>query len=516
MAIDQWASAVPFFGTSNPGGVTADDAKRLQAYSLYEGMYWNVPDVYKIVNRSEDSRPIYLPTPRKIIDACHRFLAVDWDFLVHPKVGTVDDQNLVKGLLSKLFKRELMYAKFSTQKRNGLIRGDALWHITADPSKGDGERISVHELDPSQYFPIRDRTTDKVTGCYIVDTIPNPADITQQVSRRQAYRKADDGTITTELILFDLNRWDDRLPDQETSIVQVVRPMEALPDSITALPVYHIQNLRTSGVWGSSEVRGVETVMAAVSQAVSDEDLAISLQGLGVYWTDGGPPRDSEGNESAFIMGPGDVVEVAPGSNFNRVSGISGSLPGIEHMNFMMDQADLALGTPAIAQGRVEVSVAESGISLFLQMAPMLAKNAEKEQEMLGVYDHMLYDIVHMWLTAYEGVDAQVAVEIASVVGEPMPQNREAKIAEILTLVTSVPPLITVGMAQAELAKLGYEFPADASDQVFLDAERLSNARANSDPYASRYRDEVENEEPVGTGVPTVPVPAPNGSPVGG
>jgi len=493
MAVDQWASIKPYFPTTAPIGVVGDDASRLMAYDCYENFYWNAPESYKIVPRSEDAQPIYLPSARSIIEASHRFLAKDWDFLVHPKVGTPDDQALVKGLMQSIWKREKMYAKQTSQKRNLLIRGDMMWHITADPNKAQGERISIHVLHPGHYFPIYDEANpDRIVGCYLVDETEDPRDATKTVSRRQMYRKTEAGTIESELALYELGKWDDRVKLEDATKVQDVIPLQVLPPQITTIPVYHTANFLNDSIWGSSELRGIETVMGGVNQAVSDQDLAISLQGLGVYWTNAGPPKDAQGNPAPFIFGPGEVVEVPRDATFGRVTGVSGALPGIEHMQFMLDNASEAIGVPDIARGKVNVSVAESGISLALQLAPLLAKNAEKEQELLGVNDHMLYDLVKQWFPAYEQLAENFPVEVASVVGDPMPQNRADQIAEILTLVTSVPPLITVGMAQAKLTELGYEFPAGSEDAVFQDAQRLSEARASADPYASRYKEELD------------------------
>lgn len=496
MPIDQYASARPYFPASPPAGLNTDDQDRIQSYLLYENMYWNSPETFKIIARSEDSQPIYLPSARNMIEATHRFLAIDWDYVVNPKVGTSGDQEIIKSLLQQLFKREMMYAKFANQKRFGLIRGDAMWHITADPDKDAGQRISMHELDPGQYFPITDPdNSDRIIGCYIVDEVPDPRDKDKTLTRRQMYRKEDNGTITSELALFELAKWDDRDDPADAVKVQDVFPAAPLPPTITQIPVYHIRNFRTNATFGSSQIRGIETVLAAVNQTISDQDLAISMQGLGVYWTDAGPPKNADGSDGDFIMGPGEVVEVAPGSNFGRVSGISGALPGIEHMKFMLEQASEAMGLPDIARGRADVTIAESGISLMIQMSPLLAQNGEKELEMLGVYDQMFFDLTRMWFPAYEQTGV-LEVEIDTVVGDPMPKNRDAQIAEILTLVTSVPQLITVEMAQAKLSELGYEFPDNAA-QAIMDE---SSARAlAADPFGTRMQqegDQADEQDP--------------------
>lgn len=487
MAVDQWASVRPYFGTTAPAGVPADDAARIQAYEVYENMYWNSPGTLKIVPRSEDAQPIYLPSARKMVDATSRFLGIDWDYFIDPTVGVSTSQDGLNELFKKLFAREAMHRKYTIQKRNCLIRGDALWHITANPAKAEGERISIHVLNAAQYFTIvAEDDPDKVIGCHIVDEVPNPDDRTKKVARRQTYRKDQDTqVITSELSLWEIGKWDDRDPDNDLSSVKMLSPATALPPQITQIPVYHIRNIDVGTHWGSSEIRGVETMIAALSGSVSDQDLALALQGLGVFVTDGGPPRDADGNPTPLNMGPGDIVEVPAGSFFNRVTGI-GALPGIEHMNFMTGEAQQGLAIPDIAAGRVDVTIAESGVSLALQMSPIIAKNAEKEMELLGVYDQMWYDVQTMWFPAYEGANFPDA-SVTAVVGDAMPKNRESEIAELISLVTSVPPLITIEMAQERLAKLGYEFPADAAAAVIAQATQLSGA---VDPFATRSSEE--------------------------
>jgi hypothetical protein len=511
VAVDQYASVRKFFPETLPAGLTGDDQARVASYDVYENMYWNNPDTYKIVARSEDQSPLYLPSAMNMIEAAQRFLATEWDFFVDPKVGLEADQKIVSEMFKQLFKREDMYAKFATQKRFGLIRGDAMWHITADPGKDAGKRISIHELHPGHYFPIEDANdADRIIGCYIVDSVKDPRDDTKFVSRRQKYIKDnDEGAIISTLELYELDKWDDRADPDAPVKVQDVRGQIVLDPRITQIPVYHVKNFRTSARYGSSQIRGLETVFAAINQAVSDQDLALSMQGLGVYWTDGGPPKDSEGNDMPFTMGPAEVVEVGPGSTFGRVTGVGAGLPGIEHMAYLLDQASEANGIPQVARGRADVQVAESGISLAIQMAPLLSQNGEKEQVMLGVLDQMFYDLVNMWFPVYEQMPAEAAVEVTNVVGDPMPQNREAQIAEILTLITSVPPLITIEMAQDKLAQLGYEFPPNASQAVIDEAASITGARTATDPFAERMTQEGGNN----AADPNAPTPAP---PAGG
>lgn len=490
MPIDPYATIKPFFTTTAKAGLTDDDALRVLSYEMYERFYWNVPETYKIVARSEDATPIYLPSARNMIEATGRFLAKDWGYLVNKKAGSETDQEAVGELFRKIFKREGMYAKFATQKRNGLIRGDSMWHITANPDKRPGEKLSIHELHPGQYFPIFDEDDpDKIEGCYIVDEVKDPRDPEKTVSRRQEYRKNESGGVDSALTLYELDKWDDRVDPDLAERVSILLPLEPLPTQITQIPVYHIRNFRSSLLWGSSQIRGIETILQAVNQTVSDQDLAISMQGLGVYWTNGGPPLNPDGSEGAFVLGPGEVVEVAPEHTFGRVSGIGAGLPGIEHMKYMIDAASESLGIPEVARGRADVQVAESGISLAIQMAPLLSQNAEKELELISVYDQMFYDLVNMWLPAYEAFQPN-GVEVETIVGDPMPRNRQAEITELMELRAA--KLITAEMAQEKLEELGYEFPEGAA--ALLQGEVEAEAAA-VDPFAQRAADEEAVEE---------------------
>jgi hypothetical protein len=164
----------------------------------------------------------------------------------------------------------------------------------------------------------------------------------------------------------------------------------------------------------------------------------------------------------------------------------------LDHLNYVMGEMQQAVGIPDIAAGNVDVTVAESGISLYLQLSPLLAKNEEKETEMLGVYDQMLYDLVQMWLPAYEDVPAGIAVEVVSTVDDPIPVNKDTEIKNIIALATSVPPIISLAYAQAKLRELGYEFPEEMTVQIVVEQAALNEAKFG-DPFAARSDQEVQD-----------------------
>ena len=152
-----------------------------------------------------------------------------------------------------------------------------------------------------------------------------------------------------------------------------------------------------------------------------------------------------------------------------------------------------ASGTPDIAIGDVsDVRLAESGIALAFKMAPILAKCSEKEQEMLAVYDQMLYDISRGWLPAYESINFGEAATAVSIVSDPMPINRDSFLKEIVGMITA--GIVSVEYARTLVSeKLGYEFPAEMGEQVVAEATALALAR-NADPFEARVARELDGQ----------------------
>jgi hypothetical protein len=496
MAFDPYSSAKPYFKAGGAPGwvVSEEDKNRLQSYELYERIYWTSPQTFQVLQRGTDSAPIYLPTARKIIEACNRFLAVDFGYLVE---GTDEG---VSALIASLFKREKFFTKFATQKRYGLIRGDAVWHLVADPTRPEGERLSLYELDPSNYFPIMDPDNpEKRIGCYLVDIItdPNDPNASKKIARVQTYRKVQDNpggpvTITSEMAHYEPAGWDARnLAPKDVKLLRVVKPVFALPPEITSIPVYPISNTRIPGPrpFGYSEILGIERVFAAVNQAVSDEELSLAMAGLGVFWTTAGPPKDAvTGRIVPWDIGPARMIEVGKDSKVERLQGITSVAPMIDHMNFILDETAGGIGIPDIAAGKVDVTVAESGISLQLQLSPLLAKNSEKEDTMIEEYDQMFYDIVHAWLPAYEGTTSAPEVNVVSVVGDPMPKNRKADIAEVMDLVTA--GILSKAEARKILkSKFGYDIAEDVT-KLLEEAGEFASAQ---DAFANRAAGELND-----------------------
>lgn len=495
MALLPYTAALPYIPTSLvPSWTTGEDGQRVAAYAFYERAYWNVQDTFQLALRGTDADPLYLPTPRKIVETTNRFLAKNWNYVVDPTFGTPADRETVGLLLHRLFRRENVYTKFATQKRYGLIRGDALWHITADDTKLPGMRISMHDISPENYFVMPDPdNAERTKGAYLVDVVKNGKDL---VNRVQKYVKNDDGTVQSTLALYELGKWDDRFaddPEFDPATVKLVTKISdlTLPPTIRSLPVYHIRNQRNSGTpFGNSELRGFERIVAGMDQTISDNEIALALQGLGLYATTSGPPTDADGNEINWRLGPGRVVEIDPESEFKRVNGITSVQPVIDHLNYVMGETQQALGIPDIAAGNVDVTIAESGISLYLQLSPLLAKNEEKEVEMLGTYDQMLYDLVQMWFPAFEGLPPETPVEVVSTVDDPMPVNKDTEIDRLIKLSTA--GIISISYAQSKLKELGYEFPEEMLMDIVEEQTVLNKAKFG-DPFDARSDQEIQD-----------------------
>lgn len=499
--IKPYATVRPFLGTL-PSWLREEDAVRLSAYSTYEGIYKNLPDAFKLVRRGEDDNPIFLPSARTIVETINRYLCKDWTYTIQPiPGGTANDAQVAEMelLLGSLWKREQIAAKFATQKRWCLVRGDAVWHVRADSSKDAGTRISIDEVDPASYFPIYDEwNPEKVVGCHLVDPVVNDAGKT--VIKRQTYRKQDQ-RITYELSWWETGAWDDRddtitlksVPSSDIPEGEWNKPVseQALDARIQALPVYHVKNQReTNSTFGSSELAGFETLIAAINQSITDEELTLALQGLGLYWTNSGPPVDENNKETNWKLGPGYVVEVDAESTFGRTQGVSSVEPTQTHISKLESSMREAAGTPDIAVGSVDVQTAESGIALQFKMAPILAAVGEKQLEILSVMDHLLFDLTTMWFPAFEGFSAE-SLRVSSQIADPMPVNRDAVLQEILALLSTSPPLISADYARQLLSqKLGYVFPDTMANDIVAETSALTEAR-NPDSFDARVQREL-------------------------
>lgn len=492
---NQYSNSRPLIGAL-PAWVTGEDQERVAAYQLYEEIYWNVPDTFKITQRGTDDNPIYIPSGRILVETVNRYYATGFDFTVSAEDTTTAEA--VDLALRTLFRREKWFSKFNSFKRFSLVRGDALWHIIADPNKPAGRRISIHELPPDRYFPIYDPDDiEKITGCHLVQIVRDEK--SNDVARRQTYRKdPDTGRITSEMGIYEITAWDDRNLAQEArppvvKLIEQIQPVAELPPEITALPVYHVRNRWQSGyVFGNSDIRSFERLISGINQGISDEDLALALDGIGVFWTTADRP------EGGWVLGPGSVVEGEAEEEFERVSGVSSVAASQEHLAYLDKKLQQGGGVPDVAVGNVDVAVAESGIALALQMSPLLAQVREKEAELLAVHDNMLFDLTRMWMPAYEGFTLGLSATVAPIVGDPMPKNRAEIVKEVIDLAAA--QIISPQYARLRLQQeLGMDLPADMETDI-VDSIASRSQAAFADPYVERVRKELARDEVEGGG----------------
>lgn len=487
-----------FFPATKPTWIPNQlDQERIMSYQLYEQMYWNVPDTYRLVARGTEDKPIYVPSGKIIVEATHRYTAPKFDFNIFPTFGSTVSQDvllLAHQFFKNFLRRERFFSKFSGNKRYGLIRGDWLWHIVADPNKPEGSRIAIHPLDPGSYFPIwHPDDLDRILGCHIVEQFV-PEGQTEAVIKRTTYRKSDadlkslpGGPITYEVALFSMDDWG----GPEARPQQVLVPPTQLP--VTSLPVYHIKNFdEPQNPFGSSELRGLERIAAAVNQAISDEELTLALEGLGMYATDAPPPTDDDGNEIDWQLGPGKVVEHPPGTSFIRIDGVGSVTPYQDHLRYLGNRLDEASATPGVAKGNVDVQIASSGIALYLQLSPLFAKTDEKDISIKEVHAQMAYDLATQWFPAYERVSFEGMV-IEPLVGDKMPIDREKRFAELNDMKDR--GVISAAYYRAEAAKLGYVFPEGIGADVVEEKAALAEAE---DIFNTRVNEELGDDDSAG------------------
>lgn len=488
----------PFFPTSRPTWIPTElDQERIMSYELYERMYWNVPETFKLVARGTEDKPIYVPSGKIIVETTNRYTAPGLGFSVTPAPGTSAKAGLVEqvhAFFEAFLTRERFRSKFSGNKRYGLIRGDWLWHVVGDPDKPAGSRVSIHALDPASYFPVwHPDDLDRILGCHIVEQFV-PDGETQPVIKRTTYRKSDadgkskpGGKITYEVAVFPLDDWGG--PDSKAQ--KTIVPPTELP--VTTLPVYHVKNFdEPQNPFGSSEMRGLERIIAAVNQAVSDEELTLALDGLGMYATDAPPPEDSNGDETDWILGPGRVVEHPPGAKFIRIDGVGSVTPYQDHLSYLGTMLDQASATPAVAKGNVDVSVATSGIALYMHLSPLIAKTDEKDLGVKEIHAQLFYDLTTQWFPAYEGVSFEGTVVLPTF-ADKLPVDREKRFAELNEMLDR--HVISAAYYRAEAAKLGYVFPEGIGVDVVQEQAALAEAQ---DSFGDRAREEVEIDDASG------------------
>lgn len=492
-----WSTVLPYFQVL-PSWVPLKDQQRIAAYQVYEEIYWNHPETFKLVLRGTENKPIYIPSGRTIVETANRYVGKKLRWLPDANLGSPADQENMMGAFNNLFRRERFASKYNSNKRYGLIRGDWVFHVTADDTKLPGERISIHAVDPASYFPITEDelipggSPTRVVKVHLAEQYIDAKGKT--LVRRQTYEKLESGLIQSSTLIADPDKWFD---DAKSGTLFEVKPFTLNP-LITQIPVFAIQNFDEPGnLFGSSEMRGLERLMAGINQAMSDADISLALEGLGLYTTSGGGPVDADGNDVDWIIGPGRVVEGV--TDFKRINGVSTVKPSQDHVLLMDRFMKEASGTPDAAVGKIDVKVAESGVALALELAPMLGKAAEKDQIIVDVLGQMSFNLSTMWFPAYESLNFGEAQLIPYLNEEDkLPTNRTAVITEVTTMMMTDPPLLSATTGREILSKeLGIPFASDELTRIIQEtAAKLAITMPDpnaADPQGARLATEAAN-----------------------
>jgi hypothetical protein len=477
----------PYFGPM-PGWVPAEDQERIASYQKYDEMYWNDPRQFA-VRVLEDEEPIYIPNARTVVDTTAHYL------LKGLKITCQEKDTALKEALNAFLDRELFYPRFHTAKHAGVARGDFVMHLTADPLKAEGTRISLNSVDPAMVFPIwHDDIPDKMIGCHIVDFYYLPDEPDKQRIRKLTYRLVEEGDtkkVSREEAIYEMEpKWYGPEPKK----IKQILPLGFLDPRITAIPIYWFKNIGWDGwLYGGSELKGHESLLYGVTQGATDVQAALSLEGLGVYATDGGRPVDDAGVESDWEVAPGKVMEVPTGSYFRRIEGVGSITPAADQINYLETKIREASGLSDVALGRVDVQVAQSGIALAIKFLPTAAKIEERDLAGVGKLKQLFYDW-KTWHQVFENqtLDGDVVVEI----GEKLPQNRTERINELNNMLDR--KVISRQYYRDEMLKLGYVFPDNIESQIDEELQKEAEHKAAAAPPAlqDNARDAVTGNKP--------------------
>jgi hypothetical protein len=477
-----------------PNWLNDYDALRLASYELYENIYWTEPGTFRLQQRGSEENPIYIPSGRIITNTMNRYTGKDITFRVDKDYGTDTEKVAILLAFTEFFKRERFASTFNSNKLYGIMRGDWMFYITANAETPQGSRLSLRALDPRMYFPINpSKDVDRIIGCDIVEQVV--IGDTVYVNRTRYLKpehpdhpKTGDYTapVSYQVDILEQENWED---PNESKIYQTTTPAVLLPAGITNLPVYHIKNFEEPGnPFGSSEMRGIERIMAAVNQSITDEELALALHGLGMYKSEKGQPRDASGNPTPWVLGPGRVVH---DGTFDRVNGVTSVSPSLEHIQYLEDRMNETIGASDVARGRVDVAVAESGIALQLRLGPIIETSNQRDTGIREVVDQMLYDL-RAWFAGYEGVNFGEA-RINCDFGRKVPKNIKEEFDMLLSMVSNDPPLMTIAAFLDAARDLGVSIPPDMDPLAI--AEERAQFMELADPLGARLNDEANGAD---------------------
>jgi len=455
------------------------DRERLASYDVYEKIYWSIPRTFRIAMRGTNDSPIYVPNARTIVNETSHYLLKGLQIGSLQAVEGGGTGSKLDLALTSFLKRERFYSKFATAKLSGVTRGDWVLHLTADPSKPEGKRISVNSVDPAAYFPeYDDDDLDRIIAVRLVETIIDPEDNKPYVKvLKYSYddEAAEDRQVLREESIYEMEGWWD---GKAAKVKQVILSPELLEPGITQIPVYHFKNIDWQGdPFGRSEIAGFEMLQGSINQTISDEELSLALMGLGVYATDAPTPTDDQGNEEPWVIAPANVLETPSGTQFKKVDGITSVAPMQDHLEFLI--SSLYEGSSTFRTNAVDVQLAESGVALAIKFSPTLAKLEQRDLDGVSRLEQFWYDW-KFWWQAYEGenfTDQEISVQL----GEKLPINRVAVLNELNNMLDRM-VIDRVYYREQVRLKLGYDIPADMAARVTKEQEELTQARQFESP----------------------------------
>jgi hypothetical protein len=493
----QFANIKPYVSSSDaPRWVPEEHQERLAAYAKYEQIYWNNNEAFKLMRRGAELHPIYVPNAMTICDETSHYLMKGLNFDVKEETKTK--------LLDPFLKRAKFLSKFHINKHAGVARGDYVFHMVADEHEEEGQRINIYTVDPARFFPVYD--DDDLDLCNKVHLAETFVDNDRRVRiRKLTYERIKVNgkwRIVTEEGIYenDQGKW----AGEDPPLRRLVTPAKLLPEGITQIPVYHFKNRDWQGdTFGSSEIRGYERIMAGVNQAISDNELALALEGLGVYATDAGSPLDANGKPTNWEISPGRVMEIPAGASFKRVEGLGDVTPVMDHLKYLETKMFEGSATARLAE--LDAQVAQSGIALTVHFLPTLAKL--EQRDVAGIDEvNALFEQWRTWMDVFEG--ESIADEFIVELGDKLPINRVEFITELNNMLDR--EVISRAEYRRQLTqKLQYHFPTDEEmmGEIEDELEQLAQfaisgtlpeptVDANGDPISPTTGGKLDNVDP--------------------
>lgn len=483
-----------------PSWLPPEDQQRWQAYEKYDQLYWNDPTQYAL-RVLEDEEPIYIPNARIIVDTTCQWLMKGLRIVPKGQGDLHGDSGKAKGSdsgvedatddqspLEAFLRRERFFSKFHLNKQAGVTRGDSAFHIWADDEREEGSRISIDTLHPGQAIKVySDEDPDVLVRVHIVRIFKgyDPEDPEQEYLDKLTYHKIGPGhddykggpiRIAREQAIFSLEEeWFGPTPKKVKDVLQY----EELDERITTIPVYWFPNLEwESQDYGSSELRGLEFLDWAVSQAATDTQMSLGLEGLGVYATDGGRPVDEGGKETDWEVSPGKVMEVPAGSYFRRVEGVGSITPMMDQMKYVESKMFAAAGLTDVALGQVDVAVAQSGIALAIKFMPTLAKVEQRDIAYMEILVQMFHNLT-AWFDVYDPTFQIGSVEI-TIDQDKLPKDKVAILNELNNMLDR--KIISRKFYRQEMAHLGWDIPDNMDQEILEEAKVAAEIAALSAP----------------------------------